>query len=513
MQKLKVESWEVGSPKSEVGKSEGGSRKGEVGRGKSEVRSRKGEVESPKSEGGSWKLEVRSRKSEGGSGEVERAKWGKEKRGTALGIFRLPTSDFHFPTSTFPFTPHLRWVIGLWLLCLPILGAAQSLAELLEILPQNNLELKALQQEYLAAMEKAPQVSQLPDPEIGIGAFVSPVETRLGAQRARLSATQMTPWFGTLSAREEVALANARAMKERVASSELGLSYQLKEAYFQLYELEKAQQFIRQNIGLLQSLRQLVLRQIESGKGRSVDVLRIDLKLQELEQEITVLALNQKKPLAKLNQVLNRPLATPVIVPDTLDFALLPFDKDTLRRYIRTHHPMINMFAIQQEASQKAIELNRLEGKPSLGIGVDYILVDPRSDANPAYNGKDIFQISAKLSIPLNRKKYEAKAQEENYKISALENRKADLEGFFLAKIENAYTDHEAAALRLDLYTQQIATSKAAIQILLTDYSTMGSRFDELLQLERELVEYHLKILKAIVQSHLAKANIEQFIP
>jgi len=39
-----------------------------------------------------------------------------------------------------------------------------------------------------------------------------------------------------------------------------------------------------------------------------------------------------------------------------------------------------------------------------------------------------------------------------------------------------------------------------------------GSGFDELLRLEKELIEYDLKILKAIVQSHLAKSKIERFI-
>jgi hypothetical protein len=40
----------------------------------------------------------------------------------------------------------------------------------------------------------------------------------------------------------------------------------------------------------------------------------------------------------------------------------------------------------------------------------------------------------------------------------------------------------------------------------------MGIGFDELLQLEKELIEYDLKTLKAIVQSHLAKSKIERYL-
>ncbi len=70
-----------------------------------------------------------------------------------------------------------------------------------------NLELKIFEKEYLAALEKAPQVSQLPDPEAGIGVFPLPVETRLGAQILRVGATQMFPWKGTLDSKKDLELA------------------------------------------------------------------------------------------------------------------------------------------------------------------------------------------------------------------------------------------------------------------------------------------------------------------
>ncbi len=405
-----------------------------------------------------------------------------------------------------------KQAFSLLLLFSPLVGSGQSLPELLERGRNNNLELKALHQEYLAALEKGPQVSQLPDPEVGIGAFISPVETRLGAQQARISASQMFPWFGTLEAREEVVLATARALHEKVASTALELDFQVKTAYFQFYEIQISQNKIRENVRILEALRQLSLAKVESGNGSAADVLRVDLKIQELEQELLILDNQLEKPVADLNQLLNRPLDSSVEVQDTLEFALMPYNKDTLLSHIRKNHPMIRMFALQQEASQKAIELNELEGRPSFGIGIDYILVNPRSDAAPVNNGRDIFQLSAKVSIPLWREKYRAREREENLGIAALENRKLDLETRFLSLIKKAFSDYETARLRLDLYTQQIATTRAAIQILQTDYSASGNHFDELLRLEKDLVDYDLKILRAIVQSQIAQAAIERYI-
>ena len=156
--------------------------------------------------------------------------------------------------------------------------------------------------------------------------------------------------------------------------------------------------------------------------------------------------------------------------------------------------------------------MNELNDKPTFGVGLDYIMVNKRTDAELSRNGRDIIQLRASVKIPLYRKKYEAKEREENLKIAALTDKKTDLLNRFMETIEKAYTDYEMAQLKMNLYQQQIEITKAVINILETNYSVKGSNFDELLRLEKELIDYDLKILKAIVQSHIAKSGIERFI-
>ena len=139
-------------------------------------------------------------------------------------------------------------------------------------------------------------------------------------------------------------------------------------------------------------------------------------------------------------------------------------------------------------------------------------MVNKRSDADPSKNGRDIIQLRGSVKIPLFKKKYEAKEKEEQLKIAALTDRKADVLSQFMAAIEKAYADYETAQLKINLYGKQIEITQAAINILETNYSAKGNNFDELLRLEKELIDYDLKILKAIVQSHFAKSSIERFI-
>jgi len=259
-------------------------------------------------------------------------------------------------------------------------------------------------------------------------------------------------------------------------------------------------------------LEQLALIKVESGKTTAADVLRVQLKTEELKQEIKILETAKTKPLASINELLNRPLDSPVVTTDSLAFAIIPFDRKALAADIENNHPMIRMYELQQETSKQAIALNKLSSKPSFGVGLDYIMVNERSDADPANNGRDIIQLRGSVKIPLFKKKYEAKEREEQIKIEALAYKKEDVLNGFMAAIEKAYADYETAQLKVDLYQQQIGLTEAAINILETDYSARGNNFDELLRLEKELIDYDLKLLKATVQSHLAKSSIQRFI-
>src|SRR4030042_2844926 len=73
-----------------------------------------------------------------------------------------------------------------------------SLMHYLEIAAKSNPSILQKFNEYQAALKKVPQVGSLPDPELNMGVFLSPVELLGGNQVADLRFMQMLPWFGTL---------------------------------------------------------------------------------------------------------------------------------------------------------------------------------------------------------------------------------------------------------------------------------------------------------------------------
>ena len=118
-----------------------------------------------------------------------------------------------------------RKILYILLLC-TLQGQAQSLQELINQIPNQNLSLKVLEKEYQASLEKANQITPRPDPELGIGIFPLPVETRLGGQALRVSAMQQFPWFGSIDQKKgvEVAKSKVKQGKIEIQQWELALS-------------------------------------------------------------------------------------------------------------------------------------------------------------------------------------------------------------------------------------------------------------------------------------------------
>ncbi|MAT54115.1 MAG: hypothetical protein CMN32_06505 [Saprospirales bacterium] len=391
--------------------------------------------------------------------------------------------------------------------------AAQPLEQLLAQADSNNLELKALYQDYLAALEKAPQVSQLPEPEAGLGVFALPVETRLGPQWVRLSATQQFPWKGTLDARRDLMLVMAKAQFEKIAATRLNLHYKVKAAYYQLYELAKKQLIIRRSIDVFRRMESIALANVEAGRSKLADVLRIQIRIKDLEEELELLETQKQKPLAVINGLLNRNAGAPVVPVDTLTTIDPAYSLDSIQALIAAGHPVLRMFSLQQEASREAIKLNELEGKPSFAAGLDYIFVGERSDANPDGNGRDILSPRIGVRIPLYREKYDAKEQEERIKIHALELRKEDLQLQFRTALEQAFANWDDARIRFQLFEDQKQTTLSVLDLLMAAYSAEGASFIDLLQTEDQYIKYDLMQLSAVVKMYQAQAEIERYIP
>ncbi len=122
-------------------------------------------------------------------------------------------------------------ILLLLLLSSSMVSAQDELVGYLQIAAKNNAGLKAKFNQYMAALERVPQVKALPDPSIAFGYFIQPVETRVGPQRFKISVTQMFPWFGTLKSKENVAVQSAKAKYEAFEDAKSSLNNEVRSTY------------------------------------------------------------------------------------------------------------------------------------------------------------------------------------------------------------------------------------------------------------------------------------------
>ncbi|MTB50407.1 TolC family protein [Lewinella sp. W8] len=394
--------------------------------------------------------------------------------------------------------------------------SAQSLDSLKTELRQENPELRALLLDYEAAMKIGAQQNQLPDLEIGAGVFVLPVETRTGPQQFRIGATQMLPWPGKLAAMAATADARARPLLEKVAARQLMLIYKLERAYYSLAGLEARAVVLRESLALYTSLDRLALSRIENGKGSSVDVYRIQLQRQQIERQLEELIYLGQQEMVTINELLDRPAETQVDarvaiaerVAETLDFApdLAADDPDL------SNHPGLRIYGLQQKANRAAIELTDLDQRPDFGVGVDYIATGRRDDLDPLRNGRDVILPRAMVTIPLSKRKFSAKRQEEEVRILALDARRESTENEFRAEIRRALNTIDNAANELYFLREQSQVIDATISIARSEFTNGKRAFDELLRLENQLIGYRTKTVLAQTIILTQRAVIDRYL-
>ena len=391
----------------------------------------------------------------------------------------------------------------------PIYG--QSLDSLLLLVVENNPELKALNSEYEAELQRVDQVSVLPNPTVGVGIPILQPETRLGPQLMMVSASQMFPWFGTLDAKGDVVISMSKAKFERISALKLELFYQVKSAYYNLNFLRIKSNLLDKKIALFESLENISLVNVESGQSTTADVFRIQLVIRELQKQLAIIYNQELSFELEINQVLNRDLTKPILTPIEIEQkTLIGFDTSFYRIKITEHHPLIATLDMQIEASENRQTVNNKLNNPTIGLGLDYSWVGERTDANPINNGRDILVPKVMITIPLYRKDYKAKNQEEIFQQEALNYQKEALIDKTIRFLFQYKLDYDNAIIEIDFQKEQIVTTNQTIEILLTNYSSTGNGFDDLLQLENQLLYYEIGLLKGQLDKNIAIAKIDR---
>lgn len=372
------------------------------------------------------------------------------------------------------------------------------LEQYLMIAAENNPELKAIFNSYLAALERLPQAKSLPDPKLMFNVFASPVETRVGAQNAGISINQAFPWFGQLKSQEQAMAMLAKARFEVFEDTKNRLFFDLKSTYYDLYVLEAAIAITNRNVQLLESFHELAKVRLESNTGSSVDLLRVKMDLDELDNQLIFLKESKIPIQAKFNELMNAPQEIQIVMPDTLMTLNLVEGKNALLDSL-VKNPSLKSLDYKVSSLDAEIDVAHKMGLPAFNLGLSYINVSPRSDVPDfSENGKDaIIFPQVGVKIPIYRNKYRAMVKEKELMKTSVANRKEDRENKLRTALEGAWRDYADAYRRVSLYKRLVTYAEQSLDILVAEYTTAGVYFEEVLRMERQLLRYELELEKA----------------
>ncbi len=387
--------------------------------------------------------------------------------------------------------------------------SAQDLQSYIMEAEANNPQIQAFELQYSIAKEKVNEMNTLPNTTFGIGYFASEPETRTGAQRARFSINQMLPWFGTITARENYAssLAEAEYMEIAIAKRELALS--VARSYYELYAIRASEEILDANIRLLATYEELALRSVEVGQASAVDVLRLQIRQNELRQRKRIL---QKADLAERAQFNNLRNQKESLAVEVVSELALPEEDPILSAERLELNPQLLKYDRLFESVMESEALNQKESAPDLGIGLDYVPVSERKDLELPDTGKDVVMPMVSVSIPIFNNRYRSVTVQNELKKEEIRYQKQDRYNTLKTALARATYSRDQARISFDTQEKNIRQARDAEAILSKSYETGTIDFRDILDLQELQLKFQIEKIEAAKTYYVQSSIINYLI-
>ena len=390
---------------------------------------------------------------------------------------------------------NIKLVFALGFCFLGLLVNAQQLETFIEEALANNPKIQKFELQYNIASEKVNEINTLPNTEFGIGYFVSEPETRSGAQRFKISAKQMLPWFGNITARENYVSALADAKYEDIVIAKRKLMASVSKSYYNLYANKAKQEVLTENIKLLDTYETLALTSVEVGKASAVDVLRLQMRQNEMQQVLAILRQQFLSEQTIFNKLLNRDKAIIVNVINKLNIPSEDFEIDLENLAL---HPELLKYDKLYQSVAKSELLNQKESNPMIGFGLDYISVDERPNMDFGDNGKDIIMPMVALSIPIFNKKYKSKTKQNELQQEEIEFQKQERLNTLETLLDKAVNDRVSAHISYTTQTKNLKQAKDTEEILIKSYETGTIDFNDVLDIQQLQFKFQMNQIESV---------------
>lgn len=252
---------------------------------------------------------------------------------------------------------------------------ALTLGSLYRQLDVASPQLTAARASARAASFRVAPVRTLPDPQLQFG-LMNRNLPRLGLQDPlgmnQVQLMQMVPFPGKLGAAGRGAEARAEASIARAEDLGWELRSKIAAIFYEIYATERSLAVAVETQQLLRDIATTAERMYAVGEGRQTDVLRTQVEINRMTEEILRMQTMRDALAARLNALLNAPPDGPVGSAEPPMFPTPLPELDSLIGLAFAHRPMLAAGRKDVRAADAAHALARREIWPDLQLGVIY---------------------------------------------------------------------------------------------------------------------------------------------
>jgi len=382
------------------------------------------------------------------------------------------------------------------------------LGTVLDAVERANPRLDAARAIARAARARVPGVTRPPDPQLQLGWMnyelfnLRPMD---GIGMTQLQLMQMVPVAGKLRLAGLAATARADATATRVGDVSFDLRARVGMVFYDIYSVDGALGVARDTRRLLQDISDIAGTMYQVGEGRQADVLRANVELARMQEEIIRMEAMRATMEARMNALRLEPADALVGMPRLPRFpAELP-TADSLGRLADQGRPMIRAGAQDVDAADASARLARREIWPDLQMGVQY-------GQQPGPDGAQrMASLMVGASLPIFAKQRQYQMREETNAMRAmaaadLATMRAETRG----AVGEAYASLGRARRLAELYrTSVLPQAQATVTSSLAAYRVGTVNFMTLLDAQMTLNRYRQELFALEADEGKAWAELE----
>lgn len=384
--------------------------------------------------------------------------------------------------------------------------------EYIQFALRQNPDIQAARKRMEAFAYQVPVAASLQDPMLNLTIQPEPVQTAAGEQQAILSANQKFPWFGKLDARASAAEAQTNVARARLAAVELATIAAVKRAYFELYFIQQTISVTEAEQRLLGEIRDVANTRYRAGQTSQQDVLRADLEVSNVENELIRLRQQLESGQARLARLLHVAPQTKVLALDRLAPVEAPRDLDALQQLAVAARPELHAAIASIEQNQREADLARLDYMPDVTLGFSWVDVSS-SGISPVANGRDAFMLTASVNLPVYQKRLDSAVRSAEAKAVASAREYDSLRDGTLEQVTDLFAQAKSQQDLLTLFDEDILPkARQTLEVSSRAYNVGEVDFLQLIDNWRELLRYEVMYRRLEASLRQTLAELERVV-